>query len=174
MTKLVGFPETVNDTSARIVAAGAVTMAVLYSSTGWGWVLVPLTYGFVARVLSGPRFSPLGLLATRVITPRLTRIAPKILPGAPKRFAQGIGATFTVTASVLFVLDLTVASRTVVAALAAAAFLEAAFGFCLGCKAFAILMRIGVIPESVCEACNDISLRVTTAPRTDAQPVVHA
>ena len=173
MTKFVGFPETVNDTSARIVAAGAVTMAVLYSTTGWGWVLVPLTYGFVARVLSGPRFSPLGLLATKVITPRLTRIAPKILPGAPKRFAQGIGAAFTVTASLLLVLGFGGASRIVVAMLAGAASLEAAFGYCIGCKVFGFLIRLGVVPESVCEACNDISLRVDTSPRT-AQPVAGA
>ena len=173
MTKFVGFPETVNDTSARIVAAGAVTMAVLYSATGWGWVLVPLTYGFVARVLSGPRFSPLGLLATKVITPRLTRIAPKILPGAPKRFAQGIGAAFTVTASVLFLLGFGGASRIVVAMLAGAASLEAAFGYCIGCKVFGFLIRLGVVPESVCEACNDISLRVDTSSRT-AQPVAGA
>ena len=173
MTKFVGFPETVNDTSARIVATGAVTMAVLYSATGWGWVLVPLTYGFVARVLSGPRFSPLGLLATKVITPRLTRIAPKILPGAPKRFAQGIGAAFTVTASVLFLLDLGGASRIVVAMLAAAASLEAAFGYCIGCRIFGFLIRLGVVPESVCEACNDISLRIDTAAKS-AQPVAGA
>ena len=171
MTKFVGFPETVNDTSARIVAAGAVSMAVLYSTTGWGWVLVPLTYGFLARVLSGPRFSPLGLLATKVVTPRLTRIPPKILPGAPKRFAQGIGATFTVTASLLFLLGFGTASRIVVAALAFAASLEAFLGFCLGCRMFAILMKVGVIPESVCEACNDISRRVDGSAGGDGRPV---
>ena len=43
--------------------------------------------------------------------------------------------------------------------LAGAAFLEAAFGFCLGCKVFALLMKGGIIPESVCEECNDLSLR---------------
>ena len=83
MTKLLGFPEEVNDTSARIVAAGAVSLAVLYAATGWGWVLIPLTYGFIARVASGPRFSPLGQLATKVITPRLTGINHRILPGPP-------------------------------------------------------------------------------------------
>ena len=40
--------------------------------------------------------------------------------------------------------------------LATAAFLEAAFALCLGCKAFAVLMRAGVIPDDVCERCNDI------------------
>jgi hypothetical protein len=40
-----------------------------------------------------------------------------------------------------------------------AATLESVFGLCLGCKAFALLMRVGVIPESVCLECADISSR---------------
>jgi hypothetical protein len=37
-----------------------------------------------------------------------------------------------------------------------AAVLESVFGICLGCKAFALLMRVGLIPPEVCESCNDI------------------
>ncbi|MFN5600867.1 MAG: DUF4395 domain-containing protein [Acidimicrobiaceae bacterium] len=159
MTKLLNFPTEVNDTSARIVATGAVLMAAGYAITGWSWLLLPLTYGFLARVASGPTFSPLARLATQVITPRLPG-THRIVPGPPKRFAQGIGALFSVTASVLFLLDLGTASRWVAAALAGPAFLEAAFGFCVGCKMFAGLMKIGVIPESVCVECSDISARL--------------
>ena len=43
--------------------------------------------------------------------------------------------------------------------LVVAATLEAAFGYCLGCRIFAVLMRIGVIPEDVCAECNDITAR---------------
>lgn len=160
MTKLLGFPDEVNDTSARIVATGAVILAVSYSITGWGWILIPLTYGFIARVASGPRFSPLGLLATKIITPRLGSINHRIVPGPPKRFAQAIGALFSITASVLFILDFTVASRIVTAALAGPAILEAALGFCVGCKMFAGLIRVGVIPASVCADCSDITARL--------------
>ncbi|MCE2736643.1 MAG: DUF4395 domain-containing protein [Acidimicrobiaceae bacterium] len=159
MTKLLNFPTEVNDTSARIVATGAVLMAAGYAITGWSWLLLPLTYGFLARVASGPTFSPLARLATQVITPRLPG-THRIVPGPPKRFAQGIGALFSVTASVLFLLDFGTASRWVAAALAGPAFLEAAFGFCVGCKMFAGLMKIGVIPESVCVECSDISARL--------------
>jgi uncharacterized membrane protein YagU involved in acid resistance len=162
MARLFEFPNPVNETSARIVAAGAVLMSVLFVVTGSGWVLAPLTYGFIARVLSGPLLSPLGRLATEVITPRLN-IDHTFVAGPPKRFAQGIGATFTVTASVLFVMDQAVAARVVVAMLAGAAALEAFAGFCLGCVIFARLMGWGVIPESVCQECNDISARVTAA-----------
>ena len=52
------------------------------------------------------------------------------------------------------------AARMVVLGLAGAAFLEAAAGFCLGCRIFALLMKAGVVPDSVCEECNDLSLRI--------------
>lgn len=159
MSRLFEFPNPVNETSARIVASGAVAMSVLFLATQNGWVLVPLTYGFVARVLTGPTLSPLGRLATQVITPRLDR-AHKFVAGPPKRFAQGIGAAFTVTASVLWVLDMPVAASVVIAMLTVAASLEAFLGFCLGCVIFRQLMRWNLIPESVCEDCNDITRRL--------------
>ena len=50
----------------------------------------------------------------------------------------------------------------VAGALAAAAFLEAAFALCLGCIMFRFLMRLGVIPERVCEQCNNLVLQPST------------
>ena len=157
-SRLWSFPNPVNDVAARAVATGVVLMALAVAVLGWGWVLVPLTYGFVARVLTGPRLSPLGQLATKVVAPRLPRHA-KFVPGPPKRFAQAIGVAFSVTASALWLAGESGAARVVVGLLTGAAFLEAAFGFCLGCKVFAVLMRLGVIPEAVCAECNDLSLR---------------
>jgi hypothetical protein len=152
------FPNPVNEVAARTVATGVVAMGLLVAGLGWGWVLVPLTYGFIARVLAGPRISPLGQLAVRVVAPRL-RAHEKLVAGPPKRFAQGIGVAFTVTASALWLAGAPGAARIVVALLVAAATLEAALGFCLGCKVFAVLMRLGVIPDDVCAECNDLSLR---------------
>ena len=162
MAKVFGFPNPVNETSARIVATGAVLMSALYAVTGNPWVLVPLTYGVIARVLAGPLLSPLGRIATEVITPRLKR-DHVLVAGPPKRFAQGIGAAFSIAGSVLWILDLDTASRVVIAMLAGAASLEAFVGFCLGCAIFSRLMRWGVIPQSVCEDCNDISARLNAA-----------
>lgn len=156
---LFSFPNPVNDVAARTVATGVVAVALLFVVTGWGWVLLPLTYGFIARVLTGPTLSPLGRIATQVVAPRLPE-HEKLLPGPPKRFAQGIGVVFTVAASALWLAGAPVAARFVVAMLAGAAFLEAAFGFCLGCKVFALLMKVGIVPERVCEECNDLSLRI--------------
>lgn len=154
------FPHPVNETSARIVAAGAVVMSATFAATGAAWILIPLTYGFVARVTTGPALSPLGLLATKVITPRLN-VQHRFVAGPPKRFAQFVGVLFSATASVLWLLDLGTAARIVAAMLAGAAFLESAFAVCLGCIMFGWLIRWGVVPERICEQCNNLTLRTT-------------
>jgi hypothetical protein len=153
---LFAFPDPVNEVSARLVAGGVALLGVVTIATGARWLLLPLAYGFVARVLTGPTLSPLGQSVTRVLTPALP-FPPRWVPGPPKRFAQGIGATFSVTAVVLaFGAHDTTAAMVFVAFVVVAATLESVFAFCLGCKAFALLMRIGVIPERICEQCADI------------------
>ena len=152
---LFSFPDPVNEVSARLVAAGVVTMVVAAVAFDLRWLVPVLAYGFVARVLTGPTLSPLGQLVTRVITPRLG-VEARLVPGPPKRFAQGIGVAFSVTALVLLLAGSWGAAQVVLALLGVAAFLESALGLCLGCKMFAVLMRMGVIPEEVCERCNDI------------------
>ncbi|NDH47176.1 MAG: DUF4395 domain-containing protein, partial [Acidimicrobiia bacterium] len=144
-TGLFSFPNPVNETSARLVALGAVTQSILFLVVREWWVLVPLTYGFVARVLTGPTLSPWGTIVTRFITPRITR-EHRFVPGPPKRFAQGIGAVFTVGASVAWAFGAPTVSYVLIAGLTFAAGLEAFAGFCLGCVMFARLMKWGVIP----------------------------
>jgi hypothetical protein len=152
---LLSFPNPVNETSARLVAGGVVTMAAATVALDQPWLLAPLTYGFAARVLAGPTFSPLGLLATKVLTPRLP-VEHRYSPGPPKRMAQGMGLAMSSTAAVLALTGRRRAAYRVLAALIGAAGLEAFLGLCLGCKVFAVLMKLGVIPESACESCNDI------------------
>jgi hypothetical protein len=151
------FPDPVNEYAARTVAAGVLVMAIAYLATQWSWILIVLAYGFVARVASGPRFSPLGQFATRVIVPRLP-LEPKPTPGPPKRFAQAIGATFTIAAVVArFGFGAVGVSMILAGFMVVAAGLESLAGYCLGCKVFGLLMKAGVIPETVCEACADLS-----------------
>ena len=153
---MFSFPNPVNEVSARLVAGGVVLMCLATFVLGQPWIIVPLAYGFVARVLTGPTLSPLGQFVTRVLTPALP-FAPKWVPGPPKRFAQGIGALLSVTALVLaFAFDESTAAYICVALILVAATLESVFALCLGCKIFAVLMRSGIIPESVCEECTDI------------------
>jgi hypothetical protein len=152
---LFSFPSPVNEVSARLVAAGVVLMCVLTIALDLRWATVVIAYGFVARVLSGPTLSPLGQFVTRVVTPRLG-LRERPVAGPPKRFAQGIGAAFSVTALVLTSLGWWTTAEVFLGLLATAAFLESALGLCLGCKAFALLMHAGVVPEEVCARCNDI------------------
>ena len=154
--RLFSFPDPVNEVSARLVAGGVVLLTAAILAFDLRWATALLAYGFVARVLTGPKLSPLGLLVTRVVTPRLS-FEPVLVPGPPKRFAQGIGAVFSVTAAILALgFDAWTAAQVVLTLLAIAASLEAFLGFCVGCKVFALLMRAGVIPESVCERCADL------------------
>ena len=161
-SRLFGFPNPVNETSARIVAGGVVLQGIVFLLVREWWLLVPLAYGFIARVLTGPTLSPLGQLSTRVITPRL-HIEHRIVPGPPKRFAQGVGVAFSGGALLAWGLGAHTVSVVLIAGLVVAAGLESIFAFCLGCVVFNRLMRWGFIPADVCEECNDISRRLVSA-----------
>jgi hypothetical protein len=154
---LIGFPRTINEKAARVVAGVVALTGLIALLVPAHWLVVPLAYGFWARVLTGPRLSPLGALASRVITPRLG--PAKTVSGPPKRFAQALGAAITTAA----VVALTAGAGGVVAALlvllVAAATLESVFAFCAGCRLFGLLMRAGVIPEGICAECTDIWAR---------------
>lgn len=162
MGAVFSFPNPVNEKAARVVAGVVLVLVLATLATSFYWLLIPLAYGFWARVLTGPTLSPLGWVAQNVIAPRLG--AKKPVPGPPKRFAQLIGAVMSSAALVLaLILGLHSAADGVLIALAPAAALESIAGYCLGCKVFALLMRAGVIPESVCLECADVSRRLRTA-----------
>ena len=148
---MVSFPHPVNEKAARTVAALVVLLAVTILVTRAWWLTVPLALGFWARVLTGPTLSLFGQLATRVIAPRLGK--PNFVSGPPKRFAQGMGAAMSSATAVLALTGLHTAAAVMLAILIAAATLESVFAYCLGCKVFGLLMRLGVVPQSVCERC---------------------
>ena len=154
---LFGFPNPVNEKAARVVAGFVALLAVAGLVTGWMWLLPLMAVGFWLRVASGPRYSPIGQIATRILAPRLG--TPKMVPGPPKRFAQTIGAVTTTVGAVLALpLGIEAAGYVVFAIMAVFATLESVFALCVGCQIFARLMRAGIIPQEVCEACADISL----------------
>jgi uncharacterized protein DUF4395 len=159
---LFSFPNPVNEVSARLVAGGVLVLCLLAIGLDQPWLTAVIAYGFVARVLTGPTLSPLGQLVTRGVTPRLP-LKERPVAGPPKRFAQGIGATLSLTAAVLALgLGLHTAAYVFLGLIATAATFESVFGFCIGCKLFGLLMSAGVIPEDVCERCNNLVLRPAT------------
>jgi hypothetical protein len=150
------YPSFVNAVAARVTAGGVVVLGVVAIAFSLPWLAVVLAAGFALRVLWGPRFSPLALLAAHVVVPRLG-LAPRPESGPPKRFAQLIGLVLAAVAALLLLpLGAPAAGYAVLGALVAAATLESVAGVCLGCRSFALLMRAGVIPGEVCERCNDL------------------
>ena len=162
MKRFFSFPNPVNDAAARSVALGVVAMSVFAFVTGSAWILLPLVYGFLARVVAGPKISPLGLFAVHVSAPRLTRWQ-KAVPGPPKRFAQAMGLAFSMAALVTWLLAGWLDARWVLVPLIGAASLEGFLGFCVGCTVFGWLIRAGVVPDSICAECGDLSARYRRA-----------
>lgn len=156
---MFSFPNPVNEKAARVVAGVVLITVLVILGTGAYWLLIPLAYGFWARVLTGPTLSPLGWAAQNVVAPRLGPKKP--VPGPPKRFAQGMGAAMATAALILgLILGDDIAADVILGLFVIAAGLESIFAICLGCQVFAWLMRIGLIPESVCEECADVSRRL--------------
>lgn len=156
------FPNPVNDYAARSTAGLVVVLAIAAIVVNHWALYAIVALGFALRVLSGPTLSPFGQLSVRLIAPKIWQ-KTKLVPGPPKRFAQGIGLVVSTTALILSLLGYGLAAQIVIGVLIVAATLEFALGFCLGCVIFGFLQRRGVIPDTVCEACNNISLRHSTA-----------
>jgi hypothetical protein len=158
LSRLFSFPNPVNEKAARVVAGVVLILVLVTLGTGFYWLLIPLAYGFWARALTGPTLSPLGWTAQNLVAPRLGERKP--VPGPPKRFAQGIGAAFSTAALVVgLILGHHTAADGLLVVLAIAAGLESIFAICLGCHAFVLLMRAGLVPEEVCAECADLRLR---------------
>lgn len=156
-SQIFSFPDVVNERAARVVAGFVAVFGVVVLLTGWHWLTALMAIGFLLRVLSGPRLSPIGRLASQVIAPRLGEPIPTA--GPPKRFAQSIGLVVTTAASVAALgFGLTGLATALVAVLVVFALLESVLGWCAGCWMFAQLMKWGLVPEEVCEACNNLAL----------------
>jgi hypothetical protein len=152
MQSFLRFPDVVDERAARTVATGVVALTILAIATQSPILVAVLLLGFLARVLTGPRFSPLALLATRVVVPRLPG-RPRLVAGTPKRFAQGMGLAFTTIALALHLAGQPTGAIVVLGLLLVAAGLEAGLGLCLGCKIFALLASVGIVDGADCERC---------------------
>lgn len=148
------FPSQINEHAARLVAGTVALTGAASLVFGLRWVIPLLAIGFVLRVSFGPRFSPLAKLAM-TLAPKLWEPVPVF--GAPKRFAQGVGAVFTVTASALLFTGHATAGWALIGTLVVFASLEAALAFCMGCWVYGRLQAAGLIPPDACVDCAPIS-----------------
>jgi hypothetical protein len=169
MTALIGFPDTVDERAARVVAGGVVAITTTSLLTDRPWLLAPVAAGFAARVATGPKLSPLARLATQVVVPRLSGPARPV-PGPPKRLAQGMGLTMSVTSLALARLGRRRAARATLALLVGAAGLEAFAGICLACKLYPFLARVGLVSGDDCPDCVNPWARLEGAGRELLDP----
>ncbi|MDX2356314.1 DUF4395 domain-containing protein [Dietzia sp. PP-33] len=167
LREVFAFPEVVNDYAARCTAGLVVALAlvtILAPQPAQNWLAAALVVGFALRVAGGPRYSPFGRLSVHVLAPRVSA-EPRMVAGAPKRFAQTIGLVMSSVALGLFLGGLTAAGITVLGVLVAAALAEAVLGFCLGCWMYGQLQRVGLVSEDACVDCADIWARPGMAAR---------
>ncbi|GAA4350106.1 DUF4395 domain-containing protein [Microbacterium rhizosphaerae] len=120
-----------------------VFLALIDLTSAAFWLLVVIAVLFLWSVVS-PRTAPWGVLFRRVVRPRLS--APTELEDPrPPRFAQGVGLLVTTLGIVLHLLGVPFALPIAAALAFVAAFLNAAFAYCLGCQIWLLLQRAGLV-----------------------------
>jgi Domain of unknown function (DUF4395) len=109
--------------------------------TGSGWLLAAQALVFAVGAAFGLRYAPYGLLYRWLVRPRLG--PPRELePEAPPRFSQAVGLVFAVAGVAGYAAGITWLGVAATAAALIAAFLNGAFGYCLGCQMYLLIRRI--------------------------------
>ncbi|MER3388852.1 MAG: DUF4395 domain-containing protein [Microcella sp.] len=115
----------------RLTEPGALLLAALVALFAWGAV-------------AGVQRHPYGVLFRRLVAPRLGPPSEREDP-APPTFAQLVGLLVTATGLVLHLAGVPGALVVAAAAAFVAAFLNAAFAYCLGCQLYVLLVRAGLV-----------------------------
>ena len=108
--------------------------------TGNGWLLAVQTVVFALGAFSGLKYAPYGYLYRKLIRPRLARPTELENP-APPTFAQGVGFAFAAVGTLGYLSGVTALGLVFTGFALAAAFLNAAFDFCLGCEVYLLIRR---------------------------------
>ena len=106
-----------------------------------GWLLLAQTLVFAVGALAGLAYAPFGIIYRHLVRPRLGPPS-KTEPEAPPRFSQGVGMVFAGIGTIGFATGVPAVGIGFAAFALAAAFLNAAFDFCLGCQMYLLIQRI--------------------------------
>ena len=135
------------DTATLIDARGPRFSALLTTivlgvalATGNGWLIVAQAAIFAIGAFKGPQHTPYASIFKKVVKPRLQGEAPTE-DVRPPQFAQRVGFGFTIVAIIGLLFAPALATVAVSFALAAA-FLNAAFNYCLGCEIYVRIARL--------------------------------
>ncbi len=122
--------------------------------TGSGWLLAAQAVIFALGAVLGLKYSPYGLLFRWLVRPRLG--PPREMEAADgPRFAQGVGLVIAVIGVIGYATGVTALGMAGAAAALVAAFLNAAFGLCLGCEMYVLIRRIWPRPQQMAQAEPD-------------------
>jgi Domain of unknown function (DUF4395) len=117
----------------------AIVLAVVLI-TGSAWLLAAQAAVFAVGAVTGLAYAPYGLVFRWLVRPRLGPPA-ELEPEAPPRFAQAVGAVMSLVGVAGYASGLTPLGIAATALALAAAFMNAAFGYCLGCQMYLIIRR---------------------------------
>ena len=104
------------------------------------WVLLAQGVVFAIGAIRGPQFTPYGLIFKNFIKPRLTQPGPTEDVRPPK-FAQSVGFLFALVGGIGAFAGADIVFTVATGFALGAAFLNAAFNYCLGCEMYLLLVR---------------------------------
>ena len=131
---------TLDPRGVRFAAAVTTAVLILVLVTGSGWLALAQALVFAAGAASA-RYAPYGMLFRRFVAPRLEPPAEREA-AEPVRFSQGVGFAFLAVATVGYLAGVSVVGVTATALALGAAFLNAAFGYCVGCEMYLLGRRL--------------------------------
>jgi hypothetical protein len=105
------------------------------------WVLLVQALVFAIGAARGPQFTPYGLIFKKFVKPRLSKEAPTEDVRPPK-FAQSVGLIFALVGLVGAFSGVDAVFTVAVGFALGAAFLNAAFNYCLGCEMYLLGLRL--------------------------------
>lgn len=123
--------------------SAAITTAVLATALATNnlWVVIAQAIVFAIGAFRGPQFTPYAAIFKSIVKPRL-KSAVITEDIRPPQFAQSVGLLFALTAIAGSVLGIPVIFTIAISFALAAAFLNAAFNYCLGCEMYVVLLRL--------------------------------
>ena len=130
--------------TTAVLVATLITAA--FSSIAAAVILGIQTAVFAVGAWRGPRQHPYGLFFGRLVAPRLEPVTERE-PVAPLKFAQLVGFVFAVVGTVGFAAGAPLVGLVATGFALAAAFLNAAFGICLGCQIYPLVARLRRVPS---------------------------
>ena len=132
------------DIDARGPRFGAIITTIVLAlalATASVWLLLAQTLVFAVGAIAGMRYAPYGLIYRFLVRPRLGPPS-RFEPAAPPRFSQGVGMVTAAIGVIGYAVGLTGVGIAFTALALAAAFINAAFDFCLGCQMYLFIRRI--------------------------------